>query len=286
MINFFTLKSTVIGQFYLMSFVAFQDPATPIMEGISDLHNHIFFYLVFILIAVSWVFLFILRTFYGRLFIPLTIEDLEFRKVITNANNITHGKILEIVWTLLPSLVLILIVVPSFALLYSMDEVIDPAITLKVIGHQWYWSYEYSDPLLEYRDLANNNNTNEFTRSFDSYMVDTAELELGDHRLLEVDNQVILPIETHIRVIVTADDVLHSWAIPSLGIKIDAVPGRLSQVFIFLTREGTFYGQCSELCGVNHGFMPIVIKATTLATYLDWFNINLGSFLTLENTKG
>ena len=244
-----------------LSSVSFQDTATPIMEGIVDLHNHIFFYLILILIAVSWVYFKILTLFFGRLFFPKNIEDLQFRKVVTQANNVTHGKTLEIVWTVVPSLVLILIVIPSFALLYSMDEVIDPIITLKVIGHQWYWSYEYTD-------TANFENYGD--KQFDSYMVDTSELEVGDHRLLEVDNQVILPVDTHIRVIVTADDVLHSWAVPSLGVKIDAVPGRLSQVFLFITREGVFYGQCSELCGVNHGFMPIVIKSVPLDLFINW----------------
>ncbi len=241
--------------------VAFLDTATPIMEGIVDLHNHIFFYLVLILIAVSWVLLNIILTFFEKLFIPKTVNDIALRKIVTKSTNVVHGKWLEIIWTIIPSLILILIVVPSFALLYSMDEVIDPIVTLKVIGHQWYWSYEYTDAAVfeGYGD-----------KQFDSYMIDTDELELGQHRLLEVDNQIVLPIDTHIRVIVTADDVLHSWTVPSLGVKIDAVPGRLSQVFLFITREGVFYGQCSELCGVNHGFMPIVIKAVSLDNFINW----------------
>lgn len=141
-----------------------------------------------------------------------------------------------------------------------MDEVIDPIITLKVIGSQWYWSYEYSDNL-EFSDEP---------LIFDSYMVQENDLELGQFRLLEVDNRVVVPTNSHIRVLITASDVLHSWAIPSLGVKLDACPGRLNQTSMFIKREGVFYGQCSEICGVNHGFMPIVIEAVSLEDYLTW----------------
>jgi cytochrome c oxidase subunit 2 len=153
-----------------------------------------------------------------------------------------------------------LIAVPSFALLYSLEEVIDPAITLKVIGHQWYWSYEYSD----YTNASGE------SLEFDSYMVPTDELEAGQLRLLEVDNRVVLPTQTHIRLLVTASDVLHAWCVPSFGVKLDCVPGRLNQVGLYIQREGTFYGQCSEICGVNHGFMPIVVEAVSLPKYIDW----------------
>jgi len=141
-----------------------------------------------------------------------------------------------------------------------MDEVIDPIITLKVIGSQWYWSYEYSDNL-EFSDEP---------LIFDSYMVQENDLEIGQFRLLEVDNRVVVPTNSHIRVLITASDVLHSWAIPSLGVKLDACPGRLNQTSMFIKREGVFYGQCSEICGVNHGFMPIVIEAVSLDDYLIW----------------
>ena len=160
----------------------------------------------------------------------------------------------------LPSLILIFIAVPSFALLYSMDEIVDPAITLKAIGHQWYWSYEYSDYNLDDETAIN----------FDSYMIPEDDLEIGQLRLLEVDNRVVLPIKTHIRVLITGADVLHSWAVPSLGVKCDAVPGRLNQVHVFLKREGVFYGQCSELCGANHAFMPIVVEGVSLENYMSW----------------
>jgi len=140
-----------------------------------------------------------------------------------------------------------------------MDEMIDPALTLKVVGHQWYWSYEFSD----YVTLDGGENLD-----FDSYMLALGDLTLGNLRLLEVDNRVVLPINTHIRIIVTAADVLHSWAIPSFGLKVDACPGRLNQTSLFIKREGTYYGQCGEICGVNHGFMPIVVKAVDLDSYV------------------
>jgi cytochrome c oxidase subunit 2 len=175
-------------------------------------------------------------------------------------DNVIHGTAIEIAWTVTPSLILVLIAVPSFALLYSMDEVVDPAVTLKCIGHQWYWTYEYSD-------YATADDT---SIVYDSYMIPEDDLEAGQLRLLEVDNRVVLPVNTHIRVIITGADVLHSWAVPSLAVKCDGVPGRLNQVSMYIDREGIFYGQCSELCGVNHGFMPIVVEAVSLDDYVAW----------------
>lgn len=168
---------------------------------------------------------------------------------------LTHESSFEIAWTVIPALILILLAIPSLKLLYSLDFIIfdyEPIITIKVIGHQWYWSYEYlvfnlKDPL-DFEII-----------NFDSYMVAEDELKTEGLRLLEVDNPLILPGNTYIRFLVTSVDVLHSWAIPSLGIKVDAVPGRLNQAFSFIKRPGEFYGQCSEICGVNHGFMPIRI---------------------------
>jgi len=171
------------------------------------------------------------------------------------------------VWTILPAVVLIFIAVPSFALLYSLDELVDPEMTLKVIGHQWYWSYEYTD-ILSTRTSAQNG------FSIDSYLLSTEDLAPnGSFRLLEVDHKVVLPVKTHIRLLVTAADVLHSWAIPSFGIKIDACPGRLSQGSLFIKREGIFYGQCSEICGVNHGFMPIVIRVVEPTLYENYLSL-------------
>lgn len=226
--------------------ISFQDPATPVMEGIIALHHDLMFVLSIIGTAVTWL---LLRTTY-----------MFYYKNNPIPSNITHGTTIEVIWTITPSIILMVIAVPSFALLYSIDEVADPAITLKVIGNQWYWSYEYSD-----YDLLGNNNSNLY---YDSYMISDDDLEEGQLRLLEVDNRVILPTKIHIRALVTSTDVLHSWAIPSLGVKMDACPGRLNQVSIFIKRQGTFFGQCSELCGVQHGFMPIVIQSVSAEDYL------------------
>jgi len=242
----------------------FQDSASPIMEGIVNLHNYIFFYLIVILIFVLFMIYNLIATYSFSVVKPTAVKELLFRSIILKNIKVIHGTWLEIIWTLIPSIILVFIAVPSFALLYSMDEVIRPSLTLKVIGYQWYWAYQYSDYNSETRKSI----------SFDSYMIDENDLSLGDLRLLEVDNEAVLPVNTHIRIILTAADVLHSWAIPSLGVKTDAVPGRLNQIPLFIKREGVFYGQCSELCGVNHGFMPIVLKATNLNTYLDWVNTN------------
>lgn len=254
----------------------FQDAASPVMEGIVDLHNYIFFYLILILVFVLWIFVSILKEFFFNLRHPSKIKHLiPLRTNLFLINKITHGTALEIIWTITPSFILILIAVPSFGLLYAMDEVLNPSITFKAIGHQWYWSYEYSD--YSYVILHDENTSEYINRivAFDSNLIYEDELKFGEARLLTTDNSVVLPTDTHIRVIITSQDVLHSWAVPSLGIKIDAVPGRLNQGFLFIKREGIFYGQCSELCGVNHGFMPIVIKAVDFNNYVTWVRDNI-----------
>lgn len=247
--------------------ITFQDPATPIMEGIIDLHNYIFFYLTLVLFFVLALLLNILNSSYVKLYNVFEKNFLLHRYNLFSGNSITHGTLLEIVWTLIPSVILMFIAVPSFALLYSMDEVVMPGLVVKAIGHQWYWSYEYSNHSVEYEDGSSKSLEGV---SFDSYMLVEEELKNGQLRLLEVDRQLVLPSQSHIRILVTAADVLHSWAVPSLGIKVDAVPGRLSQANLFLKREGTFYGQCSEICGVNHGFMPIAVKSVSLEDFTDW----------------
>jgi cytochrome c oxidase subunit 2 len=241
--------------------LGFQDSATPIMEGIIDLHNYIFFYLILIFIFVFHIFASILEDFFFMLRYPQTEDDLtSLRSEMFAIKNVTHFSTLEVVWTILPGVILMLIAVPSFALLYAMDEVLNPAITFKAIGHQWFWSYEFSD-------YAENHNIN-----YDSNMLYENQLAKGEFRLLTVDQPVVLPINTHIRVIITSMDVLHSWAVPSLGVKVDGCPGRLNQAFIYLKREGVFYGQCSELCGVSHGYMPIVVKGVSLEEYSKWLS--------------
>jgi len=222
-----------------------QDPATSVVEGMINFHSFLVLVLLIIGTLVCWMLYIIIKNFNSE--------------VNFSSNKFTHASLLEIVWTILPAVVLLIIAWPSFVLLYSLDDYIDPTVTLKIVGHQWYWSYEYSDFAVEKGSL-----------NFDSYMVASNDLTLGAFRLLEVDNRVVLPVKTHIRLLITAADVLHSWAVPSFGIKVDACPGRLSQASLFIKREGTFYGQCSEICGVNHGFMPIVIRTVPVNIYTNW----------------
>jgi cytochrome c oxidase subunit 2 len=231
--------------------LSFQDPATAVMEGIINLHHDIMFVLWAIFLFVSWV-----------LFRATTLFDESKNQ---NPTPIVHGTTIEILWTVLPAGILIIIAVPSFALLYSIDELIDPAVTIKAVGHQWSWSYEYSDYSNEDGETIN----------FDSYMLPEDDLEVGQLRLLEVDNRITLPVQTHVRIVVTSADVLHAWALPSFGVKMDACPGRLNQTSVFVKREGVYYGQCSELCGINHGFMPIVVEAVSLDDYVQWITAKL-----------
>ena len=263
MSNFFTELNKLI---YLNSWdINFQDPATPIAEHIIQIHNYVFFFLTVVLIFVVYNMYRILYSF--SWIIPdntnYTSNDYTIINELSTIR-FTHHTLIEIIWTIIPSLILVAIAIPSFGLLYSMDDVIDPDMTIKVIGHQWYWSYEYSD-LDHVFDFKS-------TIAFDSYMVPEDELVLGGSRLLEVDNSVILPIGAYVRVNVTSADVLHSWAVPSLGIKIDAVPHRINTGLVYLQRTGIFYGQCSEICGVNHGFMPIVIQSLTIDEFMNRLN--------------
>lgn len=225
----------------------FQDSATPQMEGLVELHDNIMFYLVIILFAVGWILLSVVRTFNHN------VSPISYK--YTN-----HGTLVELIWTITPALILILIAFPSFKLLYLMDEISDPSMSVLAEGHQWYWSYQYPDFL---------NSDDDFIE-FDSYLVPESDLEIGSLRMLEVDNRVILPELTHVRFIVTAADVIHSFACPSLGIKCDAYPGRLNQVSVLINREGVFYGQCSEICGVLHSSMPIVIDCLPIEKFLSW----------------
>lgn len=419
---------------------SFQNPATPVMEGIIWLHNYIMVFLIIVVVVVFW---FLCRSIY--LFRDKTVISYNFDSETTinayeqEAMEFNHDPVIETVWTVAPALILISIAIPSFSMLYSMDEMISPTITLKIIGHQWYWSYEFDnifriDNLFDYVRRSNHRYLDDPDRSsikyfggkgnknrayrvmdalyesknnvydgrqdaklihliyylshyvskdahirwywvgrkgityevtiprfqnhplsvyakihrsivygvmtrfkpdvykyfnttyksiihsllplpaeqlsqkhlrlirvnlmsvfasisydtrilnsvkwrvgglhFDSYMVNTNDLKPGNLRLLEVDNRLILPTLTNIRLLITSADVIHSWAVPSFGIKIDAIPGRLNQVPIYIKREGYFYGQCSELCGVNHGFMPIVVQAVDYNTFIKWIRMN------------
>nr|AET13151.1 cytochrome c oxidase subunit 2 [Chiropsalmus quadrumanus] len=218
--------------------LSFQDGASPVSEEIMFFHDKVMFILTIIIVVVLWL---IVKALSNRYYYKYLVE----------------GTTIEVVWTLIPAVILVFIAFPSLKLLYLMDEVIEPSITIKAVGHQWYWSYEYSDYGGE-------------SVEFDSYMIPTDELALGDTRLLEVDNRVVVPVSSHVRVLVTGADVLHSFAVPSLAIKMDAVPGRLNQTGFFIKRAGVYYGQCSEICGANHSFMPIVIEAVSLGQYLTW----------------
>lgn len=206
------------------------------------------FYIVLILASLSWLIIRIYFTFSSR-------------KTLISHKYILHGSVLETIWTIIPILILLLIAFPSFKLLYLTDQVLHPQITLKILGRQWYWSYEYSDYSNENESLA-----------FDSYMIATNELETGQLRLMEVDNQLVLPVGVHVRVVISSGDVIHCWTIPALGVKLDAVPGRLNQASFVLNREGLFFGACSEICGSEHGFMPISLQGVSLNNYISWVN--------------
>lgn len=225
----------------------FQDSASPQMEALVELHDNIMYYLVGILFAVGWLQAAIIRNF-------------ESSKSPISNKYLNHGTLIELIWTITPALILVLIAFPSFKLLFLMDEVTDPSLSVLAEGHQWYWSYEYPDFL---------NSDGDFVE-FDSYLVPESDLEEGSLRMLEVDNRVILPEITHTRFILTAADVIHSFAIPALGIKCDAYPGRLNQFSVLINRLGTFYGQCSEICGILHSSMPIVVESVPLIKFLSW----------------
>jgi cytochrome c oxidase subunit 2 len=262
----------------------FQVPASPVMEGILNFHHDLFFFLISICGLVVYML--------GRTIVLFNSDTIKEPIIVT------HAPWLEIVWTLIPAIILVFVAVPSFSLLYSMDEIIEPLMTIKIIGHQWYWSYEFLDPNIyidlynaKYEELgvskikasrANSGSKwwvfggdkkvsaksvdysllkplKDISCSFDSYMITDEFLKKNQLRLLSVDNKLYLPVETNIRLLVTAADVIHSWAVPALGIKLDGCPGRLNQTSLYIKRPGTFYGQCSEICGVNHGFMPIAV---------------------------
>ena len=230
----------------------FQDNATPQMEALEELHNNIMFYLAVIMFAVTWIFVSII---------------LNYRKSKISNKYINHGTLVELVWTVTPALILILIAFPSFKLLYLMDEVIDPSLVIYGEGHQWYWGYQYPDFT---------NNDEEYVE-YDSYIIPESDLEVGKLRMLEVDNRVIIPELTHTRFVVAGGDVIHSYACPSLGVKCDAYPGRLNQSSVYLNREGTYFGQCSEICGILHSSMPISIQSVGLGKFLFWLYDQIGT---------
>nr|AFG29116.1 cytochrome c oxidase subunit II [Sepedon fuscipennis] len=215
-----------------------QDSASPLMEQLIFFHDHALLILLMITLFVSYLMI-----------------SLFFNSFINRF--LLHGQLIEIIWTILPAIILLFIALPSLRLLYLLDEINSPTVTLKSIGHQWYWSYEYSDFL---------------SVEFDSYMIPMSDLPTDGFRLLDVDNRVVLPMNSQIRILVSATDVIHSWTVPSLGVKVDGTPGRLNQTNFFINRPGLFYGQCSEICGANHSFMPIVIESVPVNVFIKWIN--------------
>nr|YP_009024120.1 cytochrome c oxidase subunit II [Hirudinaria manillensis]AGL34576.1 cytochrome c oxidase subunit II [Hirudinaria manillensis] len=213
-----------------------QDSVSPSMSYISGFHDYMMLTMVLVLSIIGYV------------LISLCLSHLTNRYIL-------EAQEVETVWTVVPAIILITMAVPSIQILYMVDEVVDPKLTIKVIGHQWYWSYQYGDfPFI----------------SFDSYMLPIDELKLSDYRLLEVDNRLVLPMKQEIRMVVSSADVIHSWTVPSMGVKLDAVPGRLNQVSMFMLKPGVYYGQCSEICGVNHSFMPICIESISSSDFILW----------------
>nr|YP_008379154.1 cytochrome c oxidase subunit 2 [Sapajus xanthosternos]AGM47674.1 cytochrome c oxidase subunit 2 [Sapajus xanthosternos] len=213
-----------------------QNATSPIMEELITFHDHT----LMIIFLISSLVLYIIS-------LMLTTK-------LTHTSTMNAQEI-EMIWTILPAIILIMIALPSLRILYMTDEFNKPYLTLKAIGHQWYWSYEYSD----YEDLF-----------FDSYIMPTYYLQPGEFRLLEVDNRTTLPMEADIRMLISSQDVLHSWTVPSLGVKADAIPGRLNQAMLASMRPGLFYGQCSEICGSNHSFMPIVLEFIYFQDFEVW----------------
>nr|YP_009441944.1 cytochrome c oxidase subunit II [Pityogenes bidentatus]AOY40165.1 cytochrome c oxidase subunit 2 [Pityogenes bidentatus] len=208
------------------------------MEQLNFFHDHTLLILIMITILV------------GQMLVSMLFNKFTHRFLL-------EGQLIEMIWTILPAMILIIIALPSLRILYIIDEILNPNITIKTIGHQWYWSYEYSD----YKKIE-----------FDSYMIPINDSKNFNFRLLDVDNRLVVPFNSQIRILTTSADVIHSWAVPSLGVKIDSTPGRLNQTSIFINRTGLFFGQCSEICGANHSFMPICIEAINPKFFISWIN--------------
>ena len=223
--------------------LGFQNPASDGMRDIVNFHNNL---LLPIIIAISVFVLFL-----------MLYACVRFRASANpNPSKRTHNVTVEILWTLIPCLILIVMAVPSFKILYKQDTIPKADLTIKAIGYQWYWGYEYPDENI----------------IFDSYMVEEKDLRADQPRLLAVDNEVVVPVGKVIKVLITANDVLHAWALPSFGVKRDAVPGRINETWFKAEKEGTYYGQCSELCGIKHAFMPITVKVVSEEDYQEWLS--------------
>nr|WNH38457.1 cytochrome c oxidase subunit II [Diretmichthys parini] len=223
--------------------LGFQDAASPVMEELLNFHD----YAMVIVFLISTLVLYII--------------------VVTASTKLTDKKLTqsqgaEMMWTVAPAILLIMVALPSLRILYIMDEINNPHLTVKAVGHQWFWSYEYSD---------------HESVEFESYMIPTNDLSEGQFRLLEADNRMVVPTKAQVRMLITSDDVIHAWAVPALGLKVDAVPGRLNQTAFIIGRPGVFYGQCSEICGANHSFMPIVVETIDTEDFVFWISTMLES---------
>nr|QGZ10078.1 cytochrome c oxidase subunit II [Oncopsis nigrofasciata] len=218
------------------SLISFQDPLTPIMEQLILFNDHAMMIILMITATVMYM-----------------ILSIMMNKMIDK--NMLEGQMIELIWTITPAIMLILIALPSLRILYLIEEINNPMISIKAIGHQWYWSYEYSD----FKKIE-----------FDSYMKTSTELNINEMRLLETDNHVVIPYKSIIRMLISSTDVIHSWTIPSVGLKIDATPGRINQSSMMVMRPGIYYGQCSEICGANHSFMPITLESVSMETFMNW----------------
>ena len=223
--------------------LGFQKAASESMRDIVAFHNNL---LLPIIIAISVFVLFL-----------MLYACIRFRASANpNPSKRTHNVTVEILWTLIPCLILIVMAVPSFKILYKQDTIPKADLTIKAIGYQWYWGYEYPDENI----------------IFESYMIEDKDLKANQPRLLAVDNEVVVPVNKVVKVLITANDVLHAWALPAFGVKRDAVPGRINETWFKAEKEGTYYGQCSELCGIKHAFMPITVKVVSEEEYQDWLS--------------
>nr|YP_010535417.1 cytochrome c oxidase subunit II [Amblyomma tholloni]QLD97052.1 cytochrome c oxidase subunit 2 [Amblyomma tholloni]QLD97065.1 cytochrome c oxidase subunit 2 [Amblyomma tholloni]UYB78004.1 cytochrome c oxidase subunit II [Amblyomma tholloni] len=217
--------------------MSFPDMNSPIMEQMAFFHDHSMTIIISITIITMYMIINIMTNMFS-------------------SRSLMEGQEIEIIWTLIPAVTLIFIAIPSLHLLYLTDEIFNAQMAIKVIGHQWYWSYEYSD----------------FNKEFDSFLIPEQEMNSYSFRLLETDNNLVIPFNTMIKFLITSADVIHSWTIPSLGMKMDAIPGRLNQTFSIANRPGLFFGQCSEICGTNHSFMPISLEVTKMSNFIKFIN--------------
>ncbi len=221
--------------------IGFQPAATEVMKNIEHLHDFVMIILSVVVLVVLFLLIYVCLRFNAR--------------VHPVSNKFSHNVLIEIIWTVIPVIILVIMAIPSFRTLYHAEKIPTPDLTVKVVAYQWYWHYSYPDN----KDIE-----------FDSYMIADDQLKPGDLRLLEVDNRLVVPYGKVVKFLITSGDVIHSFAVPSFGVKKDAVPGKINETWVKIDKPGVYYGQCSELCGVNHGFMPIVVEAVSEEEFEAW----------------